>query len=83
MALEDGSGVAAAEEDGAVRTRQFVDVAMSRGRWHRINPSEARTISIDTNKQQSASETVAGGGQHDERREETADNTKRGKVGAG
>ena len=42
----------------------------------------ARTISIDTDKQQSASETVVGGGQHDEQREEAADNTTRGKVGA-
>ena len=48
-------GRAAAEEGGAVRTRRFVDVATSRGRWRRISPSEARTISIDTDKQQSAS----------------------------
>ncbi len=39
-------------------------------------------INIDTDKQKSASLTVAGGGQHDERREEAADNKTRGKVGA-
>jgi hypothetical protein len=48
-------GGAAAEEGGAVRKQRFVDVAMSRGRWRRISPSEARTINIDTDKQQSAS----------------------------
>jgi hypothetical protein len=48
-------GRAAAEEGGAVRTRRFVDVATSRGQWRRINRSKARTISIDTDKQQSAS----------------------------
>jgi hypothetical protein len=34
---------------------RFVDVATLRGRWRRISPSEAKTISIDTDKQQSAS----------------------------
>jgi hypothetical protein len=48
-------GGAAAEEGGAVRTQRFFDVATSRGQWCRISPSEARTISIDTDKQQSAS----------------------------
>jgi len=48
-------GGAAADEGGAVRIRQFIDVATLRGQWHRINPSEARTISIDTDKQQPAS----------------------------
>jgi hypothetical protein len=76
-------GGATTEEGGAVRTQSLVDVAMLRGRWRRINPSEARTISTDTNKQQSASLTFAGGGQQDEQQEEVADNTTRGKVGAG
>jgi hypothetical protein len=56
-ALEDGSGMAGRRQKkaGAVRTRRFIDVAKSRGRWHRINPSKARTININTDKQQSAS----------------------------
>ena len=66
-----------------MRTRRFVDVVTLRGLWRRINPSKVRTISIDIGKQQSVSSTVAGVGQHDERREEAAGHTTRGKEGAG
>jgi hypothetical protein len=48
----DDCGVSDGSQKKVVRTQLLVDVATSRGRWCRINTSEARTASTITNNNQ-------------------------------